>query len=130
MQLHITTDGVPIFQQIVDQVRYRIVSGQLIAGAELPTIRGMAEALRVNPNTVARAYRELEHEGLVEKRRTTGTFVAEQVERRTISQRRGLLQPHLERLIIQSRQLGFSIDEVVEQLKKRDDQIPRDENRS
>ncbi|QDV13420.1 HTH-type transcriptional repressor YtrA [Rosistilla oblonga] len=130
MQLHISTDGVPIFQQIVDQIQYRIVSGQLAAGDELPTIRGLAESLRVNPNTVARAYRELEHEGLVEKRRTTGTFVAEQIERRTLNQRRDLLKPHLQRLIIQSRQLGFSIDDVIEQLKKRDDQIPRDENRS
>ncbi|WP_417729807.1 GntR family transcriptional regulator [Rosistilla oblonga] len=130
MQLHISTDGVPIFQQIVDQIQYRIVSGQLAAGDELPTIRGLAESLRVNPNTVARAYRELEHEGLVEKRRTTGTFVAEQIERRTLNQRRDLLKPHLQRLIIQSRQLGFSIDDVIEQLKKRDDQIPREENRS
>ncbi|WP_417738134.1 GntR family transcriptional regulator [Rosistilla oblonga] len=130
MQLHISTDGVPIFQQIVDQIQYRIVSGQLAAGDELPTIRGLAESLRVNPNTVARAYRELEHEGLVEKRRTTGTFVAEQIERRTLNQRRDLLKPHLQRLIIQSRQLGFAIDDVIEQLKKRDDQIPRDENRS
>ncbi len=126
MRLHISSDGVPIYQQIVDQIQYRIMSGQLRAGDELPTIRGLAEDLRVNPNTVARAYRELENEGLVEKRRTTGTFVAELPETRSIAQRRRLLTPHLDKLIIQSRQLGFSIDDVVDQLHKRDVQISRE----
>lgn len=126
MRLHISSDGVPIYQQIVDQIQYRIISGQLRAGDELPAIRGLAEDLRVNPNTVARAYRELENDGLVEKRRTTGTFVAELPETRSIAQRRRLLTPHLDKLIIQSRQLGFSIDDVVDQLQKRDLQISRE----
>ncbi len=130
MILHISSDGVPIYQQIVDQIQFRIMSGQLHAGDELPTIRGLAESLRVNPNTVARAYRELETEGLVEKRRTTGTFVAELPERRSAAQRRRLLTPQLEKLIIQSRQLGFSLDDVIEQLSKRDEQLTRDEKRS
>lgn len=130
MLLHISSDGVPIYQQIVDQIQYRIMSGQLHAGDELPTIRGLAESLCVNPNTVARAYRELETEGLVEKRRTTGTFVAELPERRSVAQRRKLLTPAIEKLIIQSRQLGFEIDEVVDQLRKRDEQLTRDEKRS
>ena len=130
MILHISSDGVPIYQQIVDQIQFRIMSGQLHAGDELPTIRGLAESLRVNPNTVARAYRELETEGLVEKRRTTGTFVAELPERRSVAHRRRLLTPHLEKLIIQSRQLGFSLDDVIEQLRRRDEQLTREEKRS
>ena len=127
MILHISSDGVPIYQQIVDQIQFRIMSGQLHAGDELPTIRGLAESLRVNPNTVARAYRELETEGLVEKRRTTGTFVAELPERRSVAHRRRLLTPHLEKLIIQSRQLGLSLDDVIEQLRRRDEQLTREE---
>ncbi len=127
MRLHISSDGVPIYQQIVDQIQYRIISGPLRAGDELPTIRGLAEDLRVNPNTVARAYRELENDGLVEKRRTTGTFVAELPETRSIAQRRRLLAPHLDKLIIQSRQLGFSIEDVMDQLHKRDVQISREQ---
>lgn len=130
MLLHISSDGAPIYQQIVDQIQFRIMSGQLEVGDELPTIRGLAESLRVNPNTVARAYRELETDGLVEKRRTTGTFVAELPENRSIAQRRRLLGPPIDKLIIQSRQLGFSLDEVVEQLQKRDVQISRNEKRS
>jgi GntR family transcriptional regulator len=50
MLLHLATDGVPIYQQIVDQLRFRIVSGPLAVGDEMPTIRGLAEAIRVNPN--------------------------------------------------------------------------------
>jgi GntR family transcriptional regulator len=127
MQLHISSDSVPIYQQIVDQIQFRIVSGQLRVGDELPTIRGLAEDLRVNPNTVARAYRELENEGLVEKRRTTGTFVAQSASNRSLAERRRLLAPHLDKLIIQARQLGFSLDELVDQLRKRDLQIPREQ---
>ncbi len=130
MLLHIASDGVPIYQQIVDQIQYRIVSGQLRAGDELPTIRGLAESLRVNPNTVARAYRELEHDGLVEKRRTTGTFVAEMLQRQTASQRRRILSPQIDKLIIQSRQLGIPMDELIEQIQKRDDQLTRSETPS
>ncbi len=130
MRIHISSDGAPIYQQIVDQVRHRIVSGLLIAGDELPAIRTLAESLRVNPNTVARAYRELEHEGLVEKRRTTGTFVAELTERRSLVERKRMLVPHLDNLVIQSRQLGVSIDEVIELLRKRDEQISREGKRS
>ena len=107
MLLHISSDGVPIYQQIVDQIQFRIMSGQLGVGDELPAIRGLAESLRVNPNTVARAYRELENEGLVEKRRTTGTFVAELPANRSVAQRRRLLAPQIDKLIIQSRQLDF-----------------------
>ena len=75
MQIHITTsDGVPIYLQIVNQVKYLVASGRLKAGDELPPIRVLADQLLVNPNTVARAYRELETAGIVEKRRTAGTY--------------------------------------------------------
>ncbi|GAA5508749.1 GntR family transcriptional regulator [Novipirellula caenicola] len=125
MQIHISSDGAPIYQQIVDQIRFRIVSGVLRPGDELPTIRGLAENLRVNPNTVARAYRELEHERLVEKRRTTGTFVCELAQRHTASQRRRMINPHIDKLLTLSRQLGFELDELVALLQKRDAQFDR-----
>ncbi|TWU59284.1 HTH-type transcriptional repressor YtrA [Rubripirellula tenax] len=130
MQIHLNSDGVPIYQQIVDQIRNRIVTGGLNAGDELPAMRTLAETLQVNPNTVARAYRELEVEGLVEKRRTTGTFVAELTQRRSVAERRRMLERHLDNLIIQSRHLGFQLDDVVELLAKRDSQISNDGERS
>src|SRR5580700_4717214 len=78
MQIHISPqDGVPIYQQIVNQVKYLVASGRLTPGEELPPIRVLAERLLVNPNTVARAYRELESAGVVEKRRTAGTYVSD-----------------------------------------------------
>lgn len=126
MLLHITTDGPPIYQQIIQQIRFRIVSGQLRVGDELPTIRGLAESARVNPNTVARAYRELETEGLVEKRRTVGTFVAATSARLTAAQRRKLIAPHLDLLLIQAKQLGISLDELIVQLTDRSVQIETD----
>ena len=77
MQIHISaTDGVPIYLQIVNQVKYLVAAGRLEAGEELPPIRMLAERLGINPNTVARAYRELEADGVVEKRRTAGTYVS------------------------------------------------------
>src|SRR5712691_256251 len=78
MQIQISTsDGVPIYQQIVNQVRYLIAAGRLQPGEELLPIRGLAEQLTVNPNTVARAYLELERAGIVNKRHGSGTYVSE-----------------------------------------------------
>ena len=78
VQIHLSTDsGVPIYLKIVNQVKYLAAAGRLAPGDDLPAIRTLAEQLLVNPNTVARAYRELEIAGLVEKRRTAGTFVSE-----------------------------------------------------
>src|SRR5579864_361475 len=77
MRIHIaSSDAVPIYLQIVNQVKYLVAAGRLAPGEELPPIRTLAEQLVVNPNTVARAYRELETAGIVEKRRTTGTYVS------------------------------------------------------
>lgn len=125
MRIHISSDGFPIYQQIVSQIRFRIVSGQLKAGDELPTIRGLAESLSVNPNTVARAYRELEHEELIEKRRTTGTFVAELPPRHSAAARRRLISPHIDALLVQARHLDIPMDDLIELINKRDSQITR-----
>ncbi|MFN9628581.1 MAG: GntR family transcriptional regulator, partial [Planctomycetota bacterium] len=78
MQIHIQAQGgVPIYLQVMQQIKYLVASGRLQPGDELPSIRTLAEQLIVNPNTIARAYRELESSGVVEKRRTAGTFIAE-----------------------------------------------------
>jgi len=123
MQIHLSNDGVPIYQQIVDQIRHRIVSQTLGPGQELPTIRGLAETLRVNPNTVQRAYRELEHEGLVEKRRTRGTFVAEVTPRESVHQRRQQLIPHADNLLVHAKGLGIEYSDVLELLEKRQNHL-------
>ena len=68
--------GVPIYLQLVEQVKHAIETGALRPGEQLPAIRRVAEDLVINPNTVARVYRELEHEGLIELRQGAGAFVA------------------------------------------------------
>src|SRR6201981_2828374 len=69
--------GVPIYLQLMEQVKHAIETGALRPGEQLPGIRPLAEELVVNPNTVAKAYRELEHEGVIELRQGAGAFVAE-----------------------------------------------------
>ena len=68
--------GVPIYRQLVEQVRREVMLGRLAAGDQLPPLREVVDALAINPNTVVKAYAELEHEGLVVRRQGMGTFVA------------------------------------------------------
>ncbi|TWU13286.1 HTH-type transcriptional repressor YtrA [Symmachiella macrocystis] len=120
MQLHISPqDGVPIYLQIVNQIKFLVASGRLKSGEELPSIRALAEQLLVNPNTVARAYRELEAAGVVVKRRTAGTFVADAQSPLALRERRRLLNERLDALLVEGRQLGFSADEIVNMLGDR-----------
>src|SRR6202161_3655470 len=70
--------GMPVYRQIMDQVRGGIASGALTAGDQLPTVRQLAVDLEINPNTVVRAYRELEYDGLLETHQGTGTFISDQ----------------------------------------------------
>jgi GntR family transcriptional regulator len=69
--------GVPIYLQLMEQIRHAIETGAIRPGEQLPGIRPLAEDLVINPNTVAKAYRELEHEGVIELRHGSGAFVAE-----------------------------------------------------
>ena len=122
MQIHISpTDGVPIYLQIVNQVKYLVSSGRLAAGEELPPIRTLAEKLLVNPNTVARAYRELEVAGVVEKRRTAGTYVSAAGSPLARRERLKILTERIDALLAEARQLGIPTDEVIDLLRRRDD---------
>jgi GntR family transcriptional regulator len=126
VEIHISaSDGVPIYQQIVNQVKYLVAAGRLASGEELPPIRVLAERLVINPNTVARAYRELEIEGVVEKRRTAGTFVAEGATRLNRRERIRILDDRIDALLAESRHLGFNVAEVVERIQERDDVMQR-----
>src|SRR5437763_9965723 len=122
MDLHSSPhDGVPIYLQIVSQVKYLLASGRLAPGEELPAIRVLAERLVVNPNTVARAYRELEVAGVVEKRRTAGTYVSSARSPLARRERLKILTERIDVLLAEARQLGFQTNEVVELLRRRDE---------
>jgi len=77
MQLRVNfSSGVPIYVQLMEQIKHAVETGAVRTGEQLPTIRKVAEDLAMNPNTVARAYRELEREGVIEVRHGSGAFVA------------------------------------------------------
>jgi GntR family transcriptional regulator len=111
---------VPIYAQIVNQVKYLIASGRLAPGEELPPIRVLAERLVVNPNTVARAYRELESAGMVEKRRTAGTYVSELGSPLARRERMKILTERVDALLAEARQLGIGVSEVIDLIGVRD----------
>jgi GntR family transcriptional regulator len=121
VHIHIANDGVPIYQQIVNQVKYLVASGRLAAGEELPPIRTLAERLQVNPNTVAHAYRQLEHEGLVTKRRTAGTYVSGAGSPLARRERMKILTERIDALLAEARQLGVNTEEVIDLLRRRDE---------
>jgi GntR family transcriptional regulator len=120
MQIHITSsDGVPIYLQIVNQVKYLVASGRLAAGAELPPIRVLAEKLLVNPSTVARAYRELEMAGIVEKRRTAGTYVSDQGSPLARRERIKILAERIDALLAEARQMNVDVEDVLKLVEQR-----------
>ena len=121
MHIHLDTasGGVPIYAQLVQQVRYLIAAGRLRPGEEMPPIRALAERLVINPNTVARAYRELEANGLVVKRSTTGTFVADDADSRAASDGLKALTPPADALVAVARKHHVGLDELLEIVRRR-----------
>lgn len=104
----------PIYRQLVDQMRRRVASGQLVAGQELPSVRELAQALAVNPMTISKAFGLMEAEGLVERRRGLPMVVAAHHQKplRTRS-RVELLRPTLEKAAAEARQLEVPPDQVL-----------------
>jgi GntR family transcriptional regulator len=122
LQIHISpSDGVPIYLQIVNQVKYQVASGRLASGVELPSIRVLANQLKVNPNTVARAYRELEQAGVVTTWRTAGTYVSAAGSPLARRERVRILTERVDALLAEARQMNMSTEEIVELLRQRED---------
>jgi len=109
--------GVPAYRQIVDQVRGAIASGSLTVGDQLPTVRQMAVDLSINPNTVVRAYRELELGGLLETHQGTGTFISTQEISDGEEQRSRQLSQIVADCIARAGAAGFTVEELIEQLR-------------
>jgi GntR family transcriptional regulator len=111
--------GVPIYLQIVEQVRQRVSTGVLRPGDQLPTVRQMATELRVNFNTVARSYRLLDEAGLISTQRGRGTYIWEAPDEETLKQ---LKQKSLEELarnyLEETGRLGYSLEDSVGELKR------------
>jgi len=116
LHLHIHPEAGPIFEQIVAGVKAAIARGELRPGDKLPSARVLAEELRVNPNTVIRAFAELEREGITETRRGLGTFVREDVDRAAL--RRELLAAAARRYLEAARSLGLNPEEAAAVLRE------------
>ncbi len=108
--------GVPVYRQIIDQVLAGIASGTLAAGDQLPTVRQVAVDLSINPNTVVRAYRELEIRGVLDTQQGTGTFIAEKKVQQDEVERRRLLNQIVGDFVARAGSAGFTLEEVLEQL--------------
>jgi GntR family transcriptional regulator len=121
MQIFVeNASGVPIYQQIVNQVKYLVASGRLTPGEELPPIRVLADRLLINPNTVARAYRELEQAGIVTKRRTAGTYVSDAGSPLARRERLKILTERIDALLAEAHQMNIDVEEVIRLLRQRD----------
>lgn len=109
--------GVPVYRQLIDQVRGGIASGALRAGDQLPTVRQLAVDLAINPNTVMRAYRELELGGSLETHQGTGTFIANRrMEGKSAERERQLTQMASE-FAARVGAGGFSLEDLIERLR-------------
>jgi len=130
MQLRISTgDGVPIYLQIANQVKYLVASGRLAPGNEIPPIRVLAHQLLVNPNTVARAYLELEREGVVEKRHGSGTYISDTGSPLARKERLKILSERVDALLAEARHLEVDASELIRFIKERSQSIQPKENK-
>jgi GntR family transcriptional regulator len=120
MQLRISTsDGLPIYLQIVNQVKHLVASRRLAPGDEIPPIRTLANELLINPNTVARAYLELEREGLVFKRHGSGTFVSDGGSPLARKERLKILTERIDALLSDAEHLGVSLEDLIKLTRER-----------
>ena len=107
-----TSSSVPVFQQVVDEVKSAIARGAVMPGEAIPSVRQMAADTLLNPNTIAKAYRELERDGIVYTRRGLGIFVAERAGPITRTDRREELNDRLRKLIAEARRAGMTTPEI------------------
>ena len=109
--------GMPVYRQVIDQVRGGIASGLLVPGDQLPTGRQLAVDLEINPNTVIRAYRELELGGLLETHQGTGTFISTQKMKRADAEREKQLTQIVSDCVSRAGAAGFTIDDLIDELR-------------
>jgi len=120
MQVQISDrDGVPVYVQLVSQIKYLVSSGRLEPGEQLPPVRKLAEQLVINPNTVARAYRELESEGVVTCRRGAGVFVGDGVSPLARREQNRLLAERIDVLVAEARQMNVDSETLVALVRRR-----------
>jgi len=116
-----TKSGVPFYRQIIEQVKFAIARGDLKPGDQLPTVRQLAVDLSINPNTVIRAYRELEIGGVLETHQGSGTFVGTEKPEVDALERQRMMDQILTELVARATGYGFSLHDVLEGLRRREE---------
>ena len=110
--------GVPVYRQIIDQVTGGIATGALAGGDQVPTVRQLAVDLEINPNTVIRAYRELEIRGVLETQQGTGTFISNQKAKRDDAERQRRLSQLAGEFVARGGAEGFTLEQLIEELQE------------
>ncbi len=118
--------GVPVYRQLIDQVLGGLASGALAGGDQLPTVRQVAVDLSINPNTVIRAYRELEIRGVLETEQGTGTFISRKPVKRDEVERRRQLTQMVSDVVARAGAAGFTVAELIEELQDRQNGARKD----
>jgi GntR family transcriptional regulator len=111
--------GVPFYRQIIDQIRYGVATGSLNVGEQLPTVRALAVELKVNLNTVSKAYRELEIQNVLQTQQGTGTFIGSINVQISDEERQNKLANICEEFLSIAASYGFGIDEMIAELKQK-----------
>ena len=110
--------GVPIYRQIISQILYAIARGDLPPGAQLPTVRQLAVELSVNPNTIIKAYKELEIRGNLETQQGTGTFISDAEVTVTADEKQRVLTALCQDVVGRAGAYGIELDEIIQALQK------------
>ena len=118
-----TKDGVPIYRQIANQIRYMVASGLLQPGEEISPVRTLALTVNVTPNTVVKAYDELEAAGVIFKRRGAGTYISDEQSPLADRERRRIIEARIDTLLAEAYQLDFNAEDLLELVKKRQAQL-------
>jgi len=115
MQFRIDNGGDrPVYQQIIDQVKRDVALGRLLTGEKLPTVRQLAGLLAINPNTIAKAYRQLEQEGIIVTRPGAGAFIADINSTMSMSVRKRILCDDIERVIVEAVHMQIEKQSLIE----------------
>ncbi len=110
--------GTPFYRQIIDQIKFGIAAGRLKAGEQLPTVRALAVELKVNLNTVAKAYKELEIQQVLATQQGTGTFISDIKIQLSDREKNGKLKEICDEFTAIAFSYGFSIEDIIGQLQK------------
>ena len=119
-----TKSGVPFYRQIIEQIKFSIARGALNPGDQLPTVRQLAVDLSLNPNTVIRAYRELEIQNILDSQQGSGTFVGRKRPEIDRIERQRMLDQVLTELLARAASYGFTVQDVLQGLHQRKEDSP------